>query len=62
MHDFRCKTKGGDLEIGHYRYVISKNFKEIILWEDKELDKHKERRKAIESVLNGWEEMKIINL
>ena len=30
-HRFRCKTKGGHSDIGNYRYIIDKEFENIIL-------------------------------
>lgn len=61
-HSFRCKTKGGDSEIAHYRYVISKNFKTVILREDTESKKDKDIHDALETVLEGWEDLKTIQL
>jgi hypothetical protein len=29
-HDFRCKTKGGNPDIGHYVFVMDKDVKTII--------------------------------
>ena len=62
IHDFRCKTRGGNSEIGHYRYIVSKNFKEILLWEDTEQKSHKDTRDALETVVSGWEDLTPIDL
>lgn len=61
-HSFRCKTKGGNSEIAHYRYVISKDFKKVILREDTESKDDKSIRDALTSVVNGWEDLKTIQL
>lgn len=34
IHSFRCKTKGGNSDIAHYRYIVSKDFKSIFLQEN----------------------------
>lgn len=62
LHDFRCKTRGGSPEIGHYRYVISKDFKTILLREDTESEKDNNTRAAMESVLDGWTDLEPLNL
>lgn len=55
-HDFRCKTRGGNPEIAHYRYVISKDFKTILICE-REGEDSDYIREAIESVFTDfWEE------
>jgi hypothetical protein len=33
-HKFRCKTRGGIASIGDYRYIISSDFKNVLLQED----------------------------
>ena len=55
-HTFRCKTKGGISEIVHYRYVLSKDFKSVILRENLESDDDKMTRNVIENVLPDWED------
>ena len=35
-HKFRCRTKGGDWTIGHYRYVVDKKMKQKIFYLDEE--------------------------
>ena len=50
-HRFRCKTKGGHSTIGEYRYVLDKDFKNVILIEDIEEDS--EIRESLEYVANG---------
>lgn len=54
FHDFRCKTRGGDSEIGHYRYIISKDFKSIILCEDREGETDKSIREALETTTTDY--------
>ena len=57
-HRFRCKTKGGQSTIGDYRFVMDKEFKKIILKEDVDSDKDKERREAFFTVDCGfWDDM-----
>lgn len=57
-HRFRCKTRGGNSAIGDYRYIIDKDFKTIIIREDKDDEDDKHRREAIISVLSDfWEEL-----
>lgn len=36
QHTFRCKTYGGYSDLVHYRYVLSKNFKNVIIREKKD--------------------------
>lgn len=57
-HRFRCKTKGGYSSIGDYRYIISKDFKSILLREDKDDDSDKNTREVLETILsdNYWNE------
>jgi len=58
VHRFRCKTKGGNSTIGEYRYVLDKNFTEVLLREDQDDDDYKLIREAIESVLDGtWNKL-----
>ncbi len=58
FHDFRCKTRGGSPEIGHYRYIISKDFKSIILCEDREGTDDKRTREALETITTDyWDNM-----
>lgn len=52
-HRFRCKTKGGNSTIGDYRYVIDKDFKNIILQEDMDDDDESAIRDVLKSVVNG---------
>lgn len=59
-HSFRCKTKGGQYSIAHYRYVISKDFKTIILREDKDDEDDKRTRHTIEN-LADWSELQIVD-
>lgn len=61
-HDFRCKTKGGSSEIGHYRYVINKKFDAVILCEDVEGKRDEDARAVIEKVMNGWDELSTIDI
>lgn len=52
-HRFRCKTRGGQATIGDYRYIISKDFKTILLREDIDDDDYKQARDVIEEALAG---------
>lgn len=52
-HRFRCKTKGGNMTIGDYRYILDKNFKEVLLREDMDDDEDTLVRAALESALDG---------
>lgn len=55
-HRFRCKTRGGNSTIGDYRYIIDKDFKNVLLREDLDDDDDKHVREAIESALSDfWE-------
>lgn len=57
IHRFRCKTKGGQSTIGEYRYIIDKDFKEVIYHEDLDDENVKKAREAIESLDDKfWEE------
>lgn len=57
IHDFRCKTRGGSPEIGHYRYVISKDFKTVYICEDIESSRDKHTREALETILTDYWDM-----
>lgn len=58
FHDFRCKTRGGSPEIGHYRYIISKDFRSIILCEDKEGKMDNRTREALGTINSDyWEDL-----
>ncbi|MBR1428095.1 MAG: hypothetical protein IJ582_03560 [Prevotella sp.] len=57
-HRFRCKTRGGNSTIADYRYVIDKDFKNILLREDTDDRDDKDTRDALETVLSGyWDEI-----
>lgn len=59
-HRFRCKTKGGNSAIGDYRYIISKDFKSVLICED--VDNDKEIREALESIQSDyWDNIDFIN-
>lgn len=62
IHSFRCKTRGGDPEIAHYRYVIDKEFKKILLREDTESKNDKHIREAMQMVIDGWDTIDIIDI
>ena len=51
-HKFRCKTQGGYSSIGNFRYVIDKNFKNVLLYEDMDDDNFEKLRDKIEKVIN----------
>lgn len=53
-HRFRCKTRGGNLAIGDYRYIVDKDFENIILREDKDDDDDKKIRAALGTVLTDY--------
>lgn len=57
IHDFRCKTRGGSPEIGHYRYVISRDFKTVYICEDTEDARDKHTREALETILTDYWDM-----
>ena len=52
-HRFRCKTKGGNSTIGDYRYVLDKDFKNVILQEDVDDEDETAIRDVLKSVANG---------
>lgn len=54
IHDFRCKTKGGTPDIVHFRYVISKDFKSVILREDMGGMIDKRIREVLETIETAW--------
>ena len=53
-HRFRCKTKGGNSDIGNYRYIIDTEFKNILLREDTGSDEDKQIRDALESAQTDY--------
>ena len=62
IHSFRCKTRGGDPEIAHYRYVTDKKFKKVLLQEDTESKSDKHIREAMQMVIDGWNNIEIIDI
>lgn len=62
QHSFRCKTRGGNPEIAHYRYVIDKKFKRVLLREDTESKSDKHIREAMQMVIDGWNNIEVINI
>lgn len=62
QHSFRCKTRGGSPEIAHYRYVVDKKFKKVLLREDSESKDDKHTREAIEMVVDGWNAISTVDL
>lgn len=52
-HRFRCKTRGGQATIGDYRYVLSMDFKTVLLREDIDDDDYKQARDVIEAAFEG---------
>ena len=57
-HRFRCKTRGGNSTIADYRYIIDKDFTEILLKEDTDDEDDKDTRDALETVLSGyWDDL-----
>lgn len=57
VHNFRCKTRGGNPEIGHYRYVISRDFKTVYICEDTENARDNHTREALETILTDYLDM-----
>ena len=55
-HDFRCKTKGGNPDIGHYVFVMDKDFKTILSKKDMGDDDEKEIKSIIDESLSMTEE------
>lgn len=55
-HDFRCKTKGGNPDIGHYVFVMDKNLKTIISMKDLKDDDEKDIKSIINESLEMSEE------
>lgn len=58
-HDFRCKTKGGNPDIGHYVFVMDKDFKNILSKKDKGDDDEKEIKAIIDESLSMTEEERV---
>lgn len=56
LHRFRCKTKGGNSTIGDYRYIISEDFKSVIICEDIDDDKLI-RNLLTEIQLDDWDDI-----
>lgn len=57
-HRFRCKTRGGNSTIGDYRYIISSDFKTVILYEDTDDQDYKNARDVIEIAINkGFDDL-----
>lgn len=52
-HRFRCKTKGGSATIGDYRYVIDKNMKKVLIYEDVDEDDYKQIRELVQAAMDG---------
>lgn len=52
-HRFRCKTRGGNYSIGDYRYVIDKDFKKVIFYDDTDEKEYKYSQDIIESAIKG---------
>lgn len=51
-HRFRCKTRGGHNAIGDYRYIIDKDFKNIVFEEDMDNEDYSKAREAIKDAEN----------
>lgn len=52
-HRFRCKTKGGQSAIGDYRYILDKDFRNVILQEDVDDEDDSAIRDVLKSVKSG---------
>lgn len=52
IHKFRCKSRGGYSSIANYRYIIDKDFENVILCEDMDEDDSKKIRKIIKKIEN----------
>lgn len=53
-HRFRCKTRGGNFTIGDYRYIISSDFKTILIQEDTEDQDFKNARDVIDMAMKSY--------
>lgn len=52
-HTFRCKTRGGNNDIGQFRYILSSDFKSVLFREDMDDKKYRDIRELIEGVEKG---------
>ncbi|MDR2119548.1 MAG: hypothetical protein LBP64_01555 [Tannerella sp.] len=55
-HKFRCKSKGGNFDLGNYLYLFDESMKDIIYKEDLDDESLIKLRKQIESALEYTEE------
>lgn len=51
-HKFRCKTKGGNFDLGNYVYVFDKEMKSIIYKEDLDDDNNDKIKNLIDEAIN----------
>lgn len=56
QHKFRCKTKGGNFDLGDYVYVFDKDMKSIIYKEDLDNDSNDRLKGFINEAINTEEE------
>lgn len=56
QHKFRCKTKGGNFDLGDYIYVFDKDIKSIIFKEDLDNDSNNKLKGLIYEAINTTDE------
>lgn len=56
QHKFRCKTKGGNFDLGDYIYVFDKDMKSIIYKEDLDNDSNDRLKGFIKEAINTEDE------
>lgn len=59
-HKFRCKTKGGNFDLGNYVYVFDKEMKSIIYKEDLDDDNNDKIKNLIDEAINRKKEIDAI--
>ncbi len=57
-HKFRCKSKGGNFDLGTYKYVFDPKFEKILYTVDVESEDSKRVEKLIKEILEKKEEKK----
>ncbi len=55
-HKFRCKTKGGNFDLGNYIYVFDKKINSIIYKEDMDDDSNMKIKNLIDEAINSKDE------
>ena len=51
-HKFRCKTKGGNFELGNYSYIFNEDISSILFSEDIDSEKNGELKGVISAALD----------